>query len=132
MNIDEELRRQEAFEATPLTEEDKKLYAHLMDDLQHEPAPIIKPSFAADLLRKVEAKKKKEARWEFVLFSLAIAGVLFVVVLASTFVQQGYPEWMQNTPLAPAALLAGLLIIFHFLEKHYLKDSGIRKHLRQH
>lgn len=134
MNIDKELRDQEAFEKESFSEEDKKLYSLLMGELDKESGLTIQPSFSTSIVKKLEAKKKKEARLEFFLFTFAITGVMFIVVLASSFVKQALkqsPDLTQSSPLAPALLFAGLIIIFQFLDKKYLKDSRIKKHLKR-
>lgn len=134
MNIDKELRNQEAFEENSFSAEDKELYSLLMGELDKESGLTIEPSFSTSIIKKLEAKKKKEARWEFFLFASAIVGVLFVAVLAFSFVKralQQSPDLIQNSPLAPAMLFAGLLIIFQFLDKKYLKDVRIKKRLKE-
>lgn len=134
MNIDKELRDQEAFEENSFSAEDKELYSLLMGELDKESGLTIEPSFSTSIIKKLEAKKKKEARWEFFLFASAIVGVLFVAVLAFSFVKralQQSPDLIQNSPLAPAMLFAGLLIIFQFLDKKYLKDVRIKKRLKE-
>lgn len=134
MNIDKELRDQEAFEENSFSAEDKELYSLLMGELDKESGLTIEPSFSTSIIKKLEAKKKKEARWEFFLFASAIVGVLFMAVLAFSFVKralQQSPDLIQNSPLAPAMLFAGLLIIFQFLDKKYLKDVRIKKRLKE-
>ncbi|GAB5527019.1 MAG: hypothetical protein Roseis2KO_48910 [Roseivirga sp.] len=134
MNIDKELRDQEAFDEAPFTEEDKKLYALLMNELDKESDLVIKPSFSAEVIKKLEAKKRKEAAWEFVLFSSAIIGVILLTVVTFTILKANVAEGMdlfQNSPVGPVIALAILIVIFQVVDKKYLKDTGIKKRLKQ-
>ncbi len=134
MNIDKELRDQEAFDETPFSEEDKKLYALLMNELDKESDLVIKPSFSAEIIKKLEAKKRKEAAWEFVIFSAAIMGVLLLTVFTLSFVMSSYTESVnlfQNSPVGPVIALAILIVIFQIVDKKYLRDTRIKKRLRQ-
>lgn len=134
MNIDKELRDQEAFDQAPFSEEDKKLYALLMNELDKESDLVIKPSFSAEIIKKLEAKKRKEEAWEFVLFSAAIVGVLLLTMLAFAFVMNSSTEsidLLQNSPVGPAIVLTILIVIFQVIDKKYLRNTSIRKRLRQ-
>lgn len=134
MNMDKELRDQEAFDETPFSAEDKKLYTLLMNELDKESDLEIKPSFSAEIIQKLEAKKRKEAAWEFVLFSSAIIGVLLLTIVTFTILKANVSQSMelfQNSPVGPVIALAILIVIFQVVDKKYLRDTRIKKRLKQ-
>ncbi|MCE7990548.1 MAG: hypothetical protein HEP71_01155 [Roseivirga sp.] len=134
MNIDKELRDQQAFDETPFSEEDKKLYSLLISELDKDSEIDIKPSFSAEIIRKLEAKKRKEALWEFLLFSSAIAGVIFLTIAAISFVGNETSKQLdlfQDSPVGPVIALVVLIIIFQVLDKKYLRDTRIKGRLKQ-
>lgn len=134
MNPNQELKDQEAFEGKPFTTEDEKLYQLLFDELENDPELDIKPQFSAAIVKKLDKRRRKESRGEFFIFGFAIIGVMFVTVLAASFAKQAFqnsPEFLRDSPLAPALAFAGLLILFQFIDKRYLKDHRIKRRLRQ-
>lgn len=134
MNIDKELRDQQAFDETPFSDEDKKLYALLISELDRESDLDIKPSFSAEVIKKLEAKKRKETRWEFLLFFSAIAGVILLVTAAFSFLKNtatGSFAPFRNSPLVPVMVLIVVIIIFQVVDKRYIKDTRIKKRLKQ-
>ena len=134
MNTEKELKDQEAFEEAPFSKEDRELYTILMNELEHETPLEVHPGFSANVLTKLKSKKRKESFGEFFLFGMAIVGVLILVILGLTFAKNAMetsPDLLQKSPLAPAMLLAGLLILFQFIDKRYLRDHRIKKQLKQ-
>ena len=134
MNIDKELRDQQAFEEAPFSREDKKLYSLLMNELSQESGVDIQPSFSVNVIRKLEAKKKKEARWEFLLFTSAILGVIILTVLAFSFVTSSMADSLnilQSGPITPVLLLTTFIIVFQVLDKKYIKDTRLKKRLKE-
>lgn len=134
MNRDKEILDQEAFESAPLSAQDKELYTLLMGELDKGPEIQVKPSFSTTILKRVLAKRKKEERWESVLFASAIGGVITLVVVMLLFINTIMSEsinLLENSPLLPAILLATLLIVFQVLDKKYLVHTPIKKHLKQ-
>lgn len=134
MNIDKELRDQEAFDETPFSEEDKKLYTLLMAELDKESDIRIKPSFSADIIKKLEAKKRREAIWEFLLFAAAITGVIVLTLVTFSIFTSNATESIdlfQNSPVGPIIALVILIVIFQVVDKKYLKDTRLKKRLNQ-
>ena len=134
MNPNQELKDQEAFEGKPLSQEDEELYQLLFDELDNAPELDINPQFSASIVKKLEQRRRKESRGEFFLFGFAIVGVMLVTVLAASFAKQALqnsPEFLRDSPLAPALAFAGLLILFQFVDKRYLKDHRIKRKFNQ-
>lgn len=134
MNIDKELRDQEAFDKAPFSEEDKKLYTLLMAELDKESEIRIKPTFSADIIKKLEARKRRETIWEFLLFAAAIAGVVVLTALTFSIFTSNATESVdlfQNSPVGPVIALVVLIVIFQVVDKKYLKDTRLKKRLNQ-
>lgn len=132
MNLNEELKNQEAFEGDDFAKGDDRLYELLFNELDKESELQIKPEFSSAIIKKLEKRKRKEARGESWLFGFAIAGVLFVALLAATFSKQAIetsPDFLKEGPLAPALAFAGLLILFQFIDKRFLRDHRLRNRL---
>ena len=130
MNLNKEIKDQEAFEAGDFSKADKELYTLLFNELDNETPLDINPSFAPDVLKKLEAKKRKENRWEYFLFGSAIVGVLMLTVLGLSFVKNAMKSDTFNLPMiTPILLFAGLLIIFQVVDKRYIKDKRLKNRL---
>lgn len=134
MNTDKELQHQEEFEATPLSAEDKRVYALLMAELDKEPEISIPSSFSANVLKSIMAKRKKEARSEALLFGSAIGGVILMVIFMMSFITSAItevPNIFQNSPLLPVIALVAMLIIFQVLDKKHFADRRLKNRLKQ-
>ncbi len=133
MNPNKELKEQEAFEGNPLSQQDEKLYEMLFAELDNAPELDIKPQFSQAIVKKLEKRKRRESRGEMFIFGFAILGVMFVTLLAASFSKQALknsPEFLRDSPLAPALAFAGLLILFQFIDKKYLRDHRLKRKLK--
>jgi uncharacterized membrane protein len=79
-------------------------------------------------------KRKREARWENMIFGSAIGGVLLLVVIMMGFINNAVnevPNFMQNSPVIPAIALICMLITFQVLDKKHFGNKRLKKHLKQ-
>lgn len=132
MNPRKDLKEQEAFEGSSLSKEDEKLYELLLQELENAPELEIKPAFSQAVAQKLAKRKKRESRSEAFLFGFAIVGVLLIAVMAGLFAKQATqngPDFLKEGPLAPALAFTGLLILFQFIDKKYLRDHRLRRKL---
>lgn len=131
---DKEIKAQQAFDGEDFSEQDEALYSMLFQELEKDSGIDIKPEFSDEVLIRLKKKRRRESRFEFLLFAASIVGVLLVVVAGFVFAKNAVkssPDLLQSSPLAPALLFAGLLILFQFIDKKYLKDYRLKKKLNQ-
>ena len=134
MNLDKEIRDQEAFDEASFSKEDTQLYTLLFNELDKETPLNINPEFAPDVLERLETKKRRESRWENFLFGSAIVGVLLLTLLGLSFVKQAMQQsdgGLGLPVITPVVLFAGLIIIFQVVDKRYIKDKLLKDRLPQ-
>ena len=134
MNLDKEIRDQEAFDEASFSKEDTQLYTLLFNELDKETPLNINPEFAPDVLARLDAKKRRESRWENFLFGSAIVGVLLLTLLGLSFVKQAMQQsdgGLGLPVITPEVLFAGLIIIFQVVDKRYIKDKLLKDRLPQ-
>ena len=130
MKEKKDLEQQKEFDQIEFTQEDKKLYELLFEELSKEDEIVINPDFAPEITARINKKRRREQLKENFFFAAAIILVVVInhwrpSIRRCSSRQRKFDS--NNRFFLPLLSLIGMITIFQILDKVYIRNRRFKQ-----